>query len=85
MKPPADASAVGLSGRLPRRALSLHAAGIDAADVDPLLILRSIAADASAPATARVAACRALMALPVETDAADDLNERALRWRDPNA
>jgi|SRR4051812_13052204 hypothetical protein len=36
--------------------------GIDLTTCDPLAILRAIAADLSAPASARVAACRALIA-----------------------
>jgi hypothetical protein len=36
--------------------------GVDLAAVDPVAILRAIAADLSAPASARVAACRALIA-----------------------
>jgi hypothetical protein len=36
-------------------------AGIDPSKVDPWLILATIASDASAPAAARVAACRALI------------------------
>src|SRR5262245_26801353 len=64
-----------LLGR-PRRAeastkamAALAAAGIDAATVDPRLILQSIAADPSAPATARVAACRALLQASAANDA----------------
>jgi hypothetical protein len=36
--------------------------GLDLTAVDPVAILRAIAADHSAPASARVAACRALIA-----------------------
>jgi hypothetical protein len=36
-------------------------AGIDPSKVDPWLILATIASDASAPAAARVAACRVLI------------------------
>jgi hypothetical protein len=36
-------------------------AGIDPSKVDPWLILATIASDASAPAAARVSACRALI------------------------
>ena len=35
--------------------------GVDLAAVDPVAILRAIAADRSSPASARVAACRALL------------------------
>ena len=63
---------------------TLQAAGIDAADIDPKLILRSIAADTSAPASARVTACRLLMATSAEpgvpsADAA--ASEEAREWR----
>jgi hypothetical protein len=65
-----------------RALAALVAAGIDPAEVDPRVILRSIAADVSAPATARVAACRSLLMLPAEgsanDDANDELNRRAL-------
>ena len=37
-------------------------AGLDPSKVDPWLILATIASDASAPAAARVAACRVLIA-----------------------
>jgi hypothetical protein len=60
----------------------LVAAGIDPDEVDPRVILRSIAADVSAPATARVAACRSLLMLPAEGSANDALNARALAWKD---
>jgi hypothetical protein len=70
----ADASA--------RAFAALAAAGIDAATVDPRLILQSIAGDPSAPATARVSACRILLGLggadaPEDGDI-DQLTARAL-------
>jgi hypothetical protein len=37
-------------------------AGVDLSSVDPLDVLRAIAADESAPASARVSACRELRA-----------------------
>ena len=43
-----------------RRALEML--GCDPAEIDPLQILAAIAADVSAPAVARVAACRTLLA-----------------------
>jgi hypothetical protein len=49
---------------------ALAAAGIDVADVDPRLILKAIAADVSAPASARVSACRKLI---------DDETDREIR------
>jgi len=44
--------------------------GLDLTAIDPVAILREIAADLSAPATARVAACRALLDVQ-EQDPAD--------------
>jgi hypothetical protein len=45
-----------------RKAIAaLAAAGIDPSSIDPRRILAEIAADASAPASARVMACRALL------------------------
>src|SRR5436190_21268577 len=40
---------------------ALAAAGIDVTHIDPRLILQAIACDASAPASARVSAARALL------------------------
>ena len=40
---------------------ALAAAGIDIAEVEPQLILKAIAADVSAPASARVSGCRKLI------------------------
>jgi hypothetical protein len=49
-------------GRPTRAEVSAKAlADLDPAQVDPLAILRTIASDASAPAAARVAACKALL------------------------
>ena len=42
-------------------ARAIERLGVDPATVDPARILASIAADARTPATARVAACRALL------------------------
>ena len=44
--------------------------GLDLTEIDPVAILREIAADLSAPATARVAACRTLLEVQ-EQDPAD--------------
>jgi hypothetical protein len=44
-----------------RTMAALKALGIDPASVDPRAILSAIAADASAPASARVTACRMLI------------------------
>jgi hypothetical protein len=57
--------------------------GIDLTAVDPMEILRAIAADRSAPASARVAACRALLGLqdqdPAENSGGDTrINARAV-------
>lgn len=50
-------------GRPTRRLASKKAlVGIDLSTVDPVAVLREIAADGSAPASARVAAARALIA-----------------------
>jgi len=46
--------------------------GVDPATIHPRMILASIAADTSAPATARVAACRALLASDTEASARRD-------------
>ena len=69
-----------------RALAALVAAGIDPDEVDPRVILRSIAADVSAPATARVAACRSLLMLAEgkANDANDEMNRRALAWKDDN-
>ena len=51
------------------------------ADVDPVNILTEIAADRDAPSTARVAACRALLALrnaEEPDDIVDSLTKRAI-------
>jgi hypothetical protein len=49
---------------------ALQAAGVDPTSFDPRAVLAAVAADASAPASARVAAARALLA---------DAQERAIR------
>ena len=59
-------------------------AAVDLAAIDPETVLRQIAADASAPATARVQACKALLERPTgarETPGAEDdeLTRVALR------
>jgi hypothetical protein len=49
-------------GRPPRAEASRKAlAGIDVGGIDPLDVLRAVAADSSAPASARVAAAKALL------------------------
>jgi hypothetical protein len=67
----------GRPSRLEASAKALH--GVDPAAVDPVKILREIAADSSQPGSTRVAACRALLGLqeqPAEPDGR--VNERAI-------
>ena len=72
------------TGRPTRAQASAKAlANVDLSSVDPRLVLLQIAADATAPATARVQACRALLAQaatkePTGTDA-DPVTELALK------
>jgi hypothetical protein len=62
---------------------ALTAVGCDPALIDPKRILASIAADADAPAGARVAACRTLLNLDPAAEnsaaAAGDVAARAIR------
>jgi hypothetical protein len=59
-------------GRPTRAQLSAKVmAGLDPSKVDPWLILATIASDASAPAAARVSACRALIENRERSDADD--------------
>jgi hypothetical protein len=51
---------IGRPTRATRSATAL--VGVDLSKVDPVAVLRSIAADVTAPATARVQAARALLA-----------------------
>ncbi|MGY3443699.1 hypothetical protein [Bradyrhizobium sp. USDA 4473] len=75
------------SGRPTRRQASKSAlANVDLSAVDPTNVLRSIAADESAPASARVAAAKALLAggdgNPQKTgdqNTPDPVTRRALR------
>ena len=73
----------GRPSRAVASAKALAALQIDPASVDPRAVLQSIAADTSAPATARVGACRALLAKPEEAEpedaAADAVTKLALR------
>jgi hypothetical protein len=60
-----------------RKATELLAeAGINVTDIDPRLILKAIAADVSAPASARVSACRKLIDDEIETKIRE-ANDRA--------
>ena len=52
-----------LLNRAARSAKALATIGFDPATVDPVLILKSLAADSSLPAAARVQACKAIIAL----------------------
>ncbi|UFX41711.1 hypothetical protein HAP47_0020585 [Bradyrhizobium sp. 41S5] len=71
-------------GRPNRREASQKAlAGVDLSTLDPNVVLRSIAADESAPASARVAAAKALLSgnaqKPEEPAERDPVARRALR------
>jgi hypothetical protein len=69
-------------GRPPRAVATAKAlVGVDVSAVDPRAILRQIAGDCSAPATARVAACRALLAQSAGAPGAneDPITELALK------
>jgi hypothetical protein len=70
----------GRPGRAVASAKALAALGVDPATIDPMWILASIAADASAPAAARVAACRVLLGAPKapERDKMDQASSRAI-------
>jgi hypothetical protein len=60
-------------GRPTRRAASKTAlAGVNLSAVDPVTVLRSIAADESAPASARVAAAKALLIVSQREDQPED-------------
>jgi hypothetical protein len=71
------------AGRPNRREASSKAlAGVDVTTVDPFEVLRTIAADVSAPASARVAAAKALVAdsqKQPEDEAGDPVSRHALR------
>jgi hypothetical protein len=75
-----DQPSTNRRGRPTRAQLSAKVlAGLDPSKVDPWLILATIASDASAPAAARVAACRLL----IERNEGDDgggsrINARAI-------
>jgi hypothetical protein len=62
----------------PRRALAaLTAAGIDPATVDPRAVLAAVAADPSAPASARVSAARALLTDQIDREIREANNAAA--------
>ena len=57
-------------------------AGVDLADLDPVQVLREVAADRSAPSASRVTAALALLRLGnavKSTDGIDELTKRALQ------
>lgn len=75
-------------GRPTRKEASQSALdGVDVSAIDPLDVLRQVAADASAPASARVSAARALLKLGPQPDSSassehlepDPVARRALR------
>jgi hypothetical protein len=69
-------------GRPSRAAASAKALrGIDPAAIDLVMVLRTIAADRSAPASARVNACRTLLALPGDPEARRKAAEAAVLAR----
>jgi hypothetical protein len=72
--PPATPRKPKRKGGRPSRAEASAKAlrGLDVTAIDPVAILREIAADLSAPASARVAACKALLDVQ-DQDPAEDL------------
>ena len=56
---------------------ALQAAGIDVTDIDPRAVLAAVAADPSAPASARVSAARALLTDAVEREIREANNAAA--------
>jgi hypothetical protein len=75
-----------LRGRPNRAAASAESlAGVDVANIDPLAVLMQIVADSSAPAMARVAACRLLLRgantkqkPSADADGLDEISRRAV-------
>jgi hypothetical protein len=55
--------------------------GVDLAAVDPLAILRAIAADQSQPGSTRVAACRALLGMQDPVPAQDPSGDTRINAR----
>lgn len=84
---------VGRPKRAAATKKALAALSVDPASIDPRSILASIAADVSAPASARVQACRALISGPSEPKRAeagtgvpdDDVTQRALHLMNHHA
>jgi hypothetical protein len=59
---------------------ALAAAGIDIGDCDPRTILRAIACDPSAPASARVSACRKLIDDQIDREIREANNKATDCW-----
>jgi hypothetical protein len=59
---------------------ALQAAGIDVTDIDPRVILRAIACDPSAPASARVSACRKLIDDQIDREIREANNKATDIW-----
>jgi hypothetical protein len=59
---------------------ALAAAGIDVTHIDPRLILQAIACDASAPASARVSAARALLTDQIDREIREANNKATDIW-----
>jgi hypothetical protein len=68
-----------------RAAAALKALGVDFRTADPEMILRAIACDTSAPAAARVAACRTLLGLGDAGDGSGKLARADVRLQEVNA
>ena len=69
-------------GRPSRAAATAKAlSGLDLTAIDPVTILRAIAADLSAPASARVAACKALLDVQDQDPAEDSGGDTRINAR----
>jgi hypothetical protein len=81
--PPATPRNPKRKGGRPSRAEASAKAlrGLDLTAIDPVAILREIAADLSAPATARVAACRALLDVQDQDPAEDSDGDTRINMR----
>jgi len=81
--PPATPRKPKRKGGRPSRALASAKAllGVDLKAVDPVAILRAIAADLSAPASARVAACRTLLELQDQDSAENPDGDTRINMR----
>jgi hypothetical protein len=81
--PPATPRKPKRKGGRPSRAEASAKAlrGLDLTAIDPVAILREIAADLSAPATARVAACKALLDVQDQDPAEDSGGDTRINMR----